>query len=111
MLDKAKQVFDYYVEGIKRYLDGDGSGEKFCRRIEECCDIPEQGADDFRRMFVTLMWRINYDGKTITWDYNSTMAKGIRKFLNANPNELIPESIFSLSKKHRSIDDSWESQL
>jgi len=78
------KIFRHYLDNINAYVNnkcGKRPDEKFMRKIEENIDIPEQSADDFRRMIMTFIGMLYYDRKEITWDSNPTLKKAIKKYV------------------------------
>ncbi len=98
-----KAIFDHYMHCVDCYLNEHRHSllkrssarrswdESFMRRIEECMDVPEQGADDFRRTMAAFFWHRHYNKRTIAWDSNPALAKGIREYLKIHPEPELPE--------------------
>ncbi len=49
--------------------------ERLMREIEEKLEIPEQGANDFRRQIAIFIATLSQKGKTFTWDSNPKLKK------------------------------------
>jgi serine protein kinase len=47
------------------------------RSIEEKIDIPEVGADDFRRMLAGFIGHLAHSGKKFNWDSNPQLKKAL----------------------------------
>ncbi len=123
-MDDRERLFGYYASCVDHYLTvgmSDRQGyplyektrrlsdeeHQFMRAVEECADIPEQGADDFRRMVFAFFGHLNYNGKKITWDCNPTLAHAIQLYLKQG--QPIPKWE-GITGKYRSIDDDWQAE-
>lgn len=51
--------------------------ERLMRSIEEKIDIPDVGADDFRRMLAAFIGRLHHEGKEFRWDSNPRLKKAL----------------------------------
>lgn len=68
--------------------------EVFMRAIEECVDIPETMADEFRRtLFISV-----YKNKAAP----AILERAIRKYLEMDPPQVLG--------KYRRLDDEWRSE-
>jgi len=110
-IKRERRVFAIYLANVFAYLDHGNEAmhlqmayanppahpsELLMRRIEEEIDIPEQGADDFRRLIASYIaylgtevtWPDGYDGEPllvaheekIDWDCHSELKKGIELY-------------------------------
>jgi serine protein kinase len=51
--------------------------ERLMRSIEEKIEIPELGADDFRRSIAAFIGTLNVQGKSFSWDSNPQLKKAL----------------------------------
>lgn len=51
--------------------------ERLMRAIEEKIDIPEVGADDFRRMLAAFIGKLHHRGEDFKWDSNPQLKKAL----------------------------------
>jgi serine protein kinase len=51
--------------------------ERLMRSIEEKIDVPEVGADDFRRMLAAFIGRLAHEKKEFRWDSNPQLKKAL----------------------------------
>ena len=51
--------------------------DRLMRSIEEKIDIPEIGADDFRRMLAAFIGNLAHEGKEFKWDSNPQLKKAL----------------------------------
>jgi hypothetical protein len=56
--------------------------EKLMRDIEEFADVPEQGADDFRRTQAAFIGQLAHQNKRQWWDCEPHLARAILEYLN-----------------------------
>lgn len=81
-LTKAQHLFEEYLDNIMGFIEKKKvpvttpSGTKYrrpdetlMRAIEEHCDIPEQSADDFRRMIMTFVGMQTLKGRPVNYPY------------------------------------------
>lgn len=77
-----------YIDNIMAYIDGtkirnpfteqdQEPDERLMRSIEEKIDIPEVGADDFRRSLAAFIGHLAHSGKTFKWDSNPQLKKAL----------------------------------
>ena len=113
MQEKAERLFWHYMDAVDVYLHSHMPGsmvkdteaqEEFRRRIEDCIDVPEQGADDFRRQIAAFCWHQQFRRKKVDWTSNFLVAEAICKFLDLDPDFVLPKDC----GKFRTIDDPWE---
>jgi serine protein kinase len=52
--------------------------DRLMRSIEEKIDIPEVGADDFRRMLAAFIGNLAHEGKEFKWDSNPQLEKALK---------------------------------
>ena len=111
--EKADKLFWHYLDAVDVYLHSHMKNstvkdtpaqEEFRRRIEDCIDIPEQGADDFRRMISAFFWHQQFRRKKVDWRCNPRVAEAICKFLDLDPDFVLPKD----QGRFRTIDDPWE---
>ena len=67
-----------YFANIKEYVECKGADERLMRAIENQIDIPEQGADDFRRHILCQIGVAFLDGRVVQWDIEERLAKAFR---------------------------------
>jgi predicted Ser/Thr protein kinase len=82
-------LFKHYTQEVDCYLSKTRRrrlppDEKLMRSVEDAIDIPEQGADDFRRMFMAYVGQLYLKNKPITWDCHPTLKKAIKKLCGVN---------------------------
>jgi serine protein kinase len=77
-----------YIDNIMAYIDGtkirnpfteqdQEPDERLMRSIEEKIDIPEVGADDFRRSLAGFIGHLAHSGKQFRWDSNPQLKKAL----------------------------------
>jgi serine protein kinase len=77
-----------YIDNIMAYIDGtkitnpfteqdQEPDERLMRSIEEKIDIPEVGADDFRRSLAGFIGHLAHSGKQFKWDSNPQLKKAL----------------------------------
>jgi serine protein kinase len=77
-----------YIDNIMAYIDGtkirnafteqdQEPDERLMRSIEEKIDIPEVGADDFRRSLAGFIGHLAHSGKVFKWDSNPKLKKAL----------------------------------
>ena len=70
-----------YIEGrkvINQFTGADQEpDERLMREIEEKLEIPEQGADDFRRQIAIFIATLSRKGDTFSWDSNPQLKKAL----------------------------------
>ena len=92
--DKAKYVacIDNYIDNVMAYINGtkiknpfteqdQEPDERLMRSIEEKIEIPEVGADDFRRMLAGFIGHLAHSGKQFKWDSNPQLKKALESKL------------------------------
>lgn len=71
--------------------------ERLMRSIEEKIDIPEQGADDFRRELSTFIGTLAMDQKQFRWDSNPRLKKALESKLFEDTKDHIKLSALNMS--------------
>lgn len=77
-----------YIDNVMAYINGtkiknpfteqdQEPDERLMRSIEEKIDIPEVGADDFRRMLAGFIGHLAHSGKQFKWDSNPQLKKAL----------------------------------
>lgn len=77
-----------YIDNVMAYINGtkiknpfteqdQEPDERLMRSIEEKIDIPEVGADDFRRMLAGFIGHLAHSGKHFKWDSNPQLKKAL----------------------------------
>lgn len=77
-----------YIDNVMAYINGtkiknpfteqdQEPDERLMRSIEEKIDIPEVGADDFRRMLAGFIGHLAHSGKEFRWDSNPQLKKAL----------------------------------
>lgn len=90
------EIHATYFGNVSKYLANEGHDEDFLRDIEGRINIPEQGADDFRRMYAafigTLGVDVSFDGHEpvlvdrfdrVKWNSNPKLKEAIESYYNA----------------------------
>jgi serine protein kinase len=81
-----------YIDNLMAYIDGtkiknpfteqdQEPDERLMRSIEEKIDIPEVGADDFRRGIAGFIGHLAHSGKNFKWDSNPQLKKAFESKL------------------------------
>jgi serine protein kinase len=81
-----------YIDNLMAYINGtkiknpfteqdQEPDERLMRSIEEKIDIPEVGADDFRRMLAGFIGNLAHKGKEFKWDSNPQLKKALESKL------------------------------
>jgi len=71
--------------------------ERLMRSIEEKIDIPDIGADDFRRSVAAFIGTLQVQGKTFTWDSNPQLKKALEAKLFEDTKDHIKLSALNTS--------------
>lgn len=77
-----------YIDNVMAYIDGtkiknpfteqdQEPDERLMRSIEEKIDVPEVGADDFRRSLAAFIGHLAHSGKQFRWDSNPQLKKAL----------------------------------
>lgn len=77
-----------YIDNVMAYINGtkiqnpfteqdQEPDERLMRSIEEKIDIPEVGADDYRRSLAAFIGNLAHSGKTFKWDSNPQLKKAL----------------------------------
>lgn len=81
-----------YIDNVMAYIDGtkiknpfteqdQEPDERLMRSIEEKIEIPEVGADDFRRSLAGFIGHLAHNGKQFKWDSNPQLKKALESKL------------------------------
>jgi serine protein kinase len=81
-----------YIDNVMAYINGtkiknpfteqdQEPDERLMRSIEEKIEIPEVGADDFRRMLAGFIGHLAHSGKQFQWDSNPQLKKALESKL------------------------------
>ena len=71
--------------------------ERLMRAIEEKIDIPEVGADDFRRSLAAFIGNLAHEKKTFKWDSNPQLKKALEAKLFEDTKDHIKLSALNVS--------------
>jgi serine protein kinase len=71
--------------------------ERLMRAVESKIDIPEQGADDFRRQIAAFIGDLAIKHKTFRWDSNSKLKKALEAKLFEDVKDTIKLSALNVS--------------
>lgn len=71
--------------------------ERLMRSIESKIDIPEQGADDFRRQIAVFMADLAHKGKNFAWDSDARLKKALEMKLFEDVKDTIKLSALNVS--------------
>jgi serine protein kinase len=71
--------------------------ERLMRNIEGKIDIPETGADDFRRMIAAFIGDLAHKGKTFIWNSNPQLKKALEAKLFEDTKDHIKLSALNMS--------------
>lgn len=104
-----------YIDNLMAYIDKnkiknpytnkeEAPDERLMRSIESKIDVPEAGADDFRRMIAGFIGKLHHQKKSFTWDSNERLRKALEMKLFEDTREHI--KISSLSLQGGSVVDS-----
>jgi serine protein kinase len=91
--------------------------ERLMRSIETKIDIPETGADDFRRMVAAFIGDLAHKGKTFSWNSNVQLAKAFEAKLFEDTKDHIKLSslsnsgVFVADEHHQEKIDAVKSRL
>lgn len=82
----AKHLTLAYLGHVKAYLDkgivnGCEPSEELMREVEIQIGIPEQGADDYRRMLFGLLGKLLWENKSFAWDFSPELTEAIWKLI------------------------------
>jgi serine protein kinase len=104
-----------YIDNLMAYIEGrkvtnpftgadQEPDERLMREIEEKLEIPEQGADDFRRQIMIFIAGLSQKGKTFTWDSNPQLKRALEAKLFEDTKDTIKLSALS-SNSHAADPD------
>jgi len=71
--------------------------ERLMRSIEEKIDVPEQGADDFRRSIAAFIGNLSHGNKKFAWDSNPKLKKALEAKLFEDTKDHIKLSALNVS--------------
>jgi len=71
--------------------------ERLMRQIESKIDIPDQGADDFRRSIAAFIGDLSHKGKEFKWDSNAKLKKALEAKLFEDVKDTIKLSALHVS--------------
>ena len=83
--------------------------ERLMRSIEEKIDIPEQGADDFRRSIATFMTTLRHKGKEFSWQSNPELKRALEKKVFEDTKDHI--KIATLSSDSNVVDPDLQEKI
>ena len=71
--------------------------ERLMRQMEEKIEIPDQGADDFRRQIAAFIGDLAHKGKQFKWDSNPKLKKALEMKLFEDVKDTIKLSALNVS--------------
>lgn len=78
-MNAIERIAVKYFSEIKNYISKTvDSDEKLMRAIENQIDVPEQGADDFRRHILCKIGVAYLEKKAIKWDIDERLAEAFK---------------------------------
>jgi serine protein kinase len=83
--------------------------ERLMRSIEEKCDIPEQGADDFRRSIAGFIGTLSTRGKEFRWDSNEELKRALEKKVFEDLKDTI--KIANLTREAAELDPEMQERI
>lgn len=97
-----------YIDNLMAYINkskvrnkitgrDESPDERLMRNIESRIDIPEQGADDFRRMIAAFIGDLAHKNKTFRWDSNVQLKKALEAKLFEDVKDTIKLSALNMS--------------
>lgn len=106
--DAIVRLCTNYIDNVRAYINKakvknpytgqeQEPDERLMRAIEEKIDIPEQGADDFRREISTFIGTLAMESKTFKWDSNPRLKKALEAKLFEDTKDHIKLSALNMS--------------
>lgn len=97
-----------YIDNLMAYINknkvrnkitgrDEAPDERLMRNIESRIDIPEPGADDFRRMIAAFIGDLAHKGKTFRWDSNVQLKKALEAKLFEDVKDTIKLSALNMN--------------
>tara|TARA_Y100000034_G_scaffold117749_1_gene157580 strand:+ start:25637 stop:27736 length:2100 start_codon:yes stop_codon:yes gene_type:complete len=88
--DAIVRLCDRYIDNVMAYIDGvkiknplteadEEPDERLMRSIESKIDVPEQAANDFRRMVQGFIGKLARKGEVFKWDSNEELKRALEK--------------------------------
>jgi serine protein kinase len=116
----VERICNKYIDNIVAYVNDEkvvnpitnlpqAADERLMRNIEEKIDVPEQGADDFRRSLAAYIGTLAARKKEFRWDSNPEL----RKALEAHIFELTKDTIkiSTLSSEAAKVDPDLQEKI
>jgi serine protein kinase len=106
--DAIIRICTNYIDNIMAYISkakirnkitqmDQAPDERLMRSIEEKIEIPEQGADDFRRVVAAFIGDFSHKGKKFAWDSNPQLKKALEAKLFEETKHHIKLSALNMS--------------
>ena len=118
--EAIKRLCTNYIDNVIAYVNNEkvvdpitgerhSPNERLMRSIEEKDDIPEQGADDFRRSMAAFIGSLSVKNEEFKWDSNPRLKKA----LEAKAFEDVKDSvkIASLTREAANLDPELQEKL
>lgn len=88
--DAIVRLCDRYIDNVMAFIDGvkirnpltekdEQPDERLMRSIESKIDVPEQAAQDFRRMVQGFIGKLARKGQVFRWDSNEELKRALEK--------------------------------
>ena len=106
--DAIVRLCSNYIDNVMAYINKskvknpytgreETPDERLMRNIEGKIDIPETGADDFRRMIAAFIGDLAHKGKTFLWNSNPQLKKALESKLFEDTKDHIKLSALNVS--------------
>jgi serine protein kinase len=115
-----ERVCNKYIDNLVAYVNDEkvehpitkemvDPDERLMRSIEEQCDIPEQGCDDFRRSIAGFIGTLSRRGKEFRWDSNPELKRALEKKVFSDIRDTI--KIANLTKEAAELDPELQERI
>lgn len=106
--DAIVRLCSNYIDNVMAYINKskvknpytgreETPDERLMRNIEGKIDIPETGADDFRRMIAAFIGNLSHKGKSFMWNSNPQLKKALEAKLFEDTKDHIKLSALNMS--------------
>lgn len=106
--DAIVRLCSNYIDNVMAYINKskvknpytgreETPDERLMRNIEGKIDVPETGADDFRRMIAAFIGELAHKGKTFMWNSNPQLKKALEAKLFEDTKDHIKLSALNVS--------------
>ncbi len=106
--DSAIRLCANYIDNVMAYINkakvrdkvtgqDRKPDERLMRQVEEKIEIPDQGADDFRRQIAAFIGDLAHKGKQFKWDSNPKLKKALEMKLFEDVKDTIKLSALNVS--------------